>query len=82
MGQDIWEPKNEANSFYSQTGDGGYIFTGRSGSNPSGSWVAKLTNDTVVPDNSPARETQNEFTILWTKIYNDKDAVEFVPVRC
>ncbi|HLB71609.1 MAG: hypothetical protein OIN88_03075 [Candidatus Methanoperedens sp.] len=58
-----------------KTNDGGYIFTGRSGSNPSGSWVVKLTNDTAVPDNSPARETQNKFTILWTKIYNDRDAV-------
>ncbi|HWQ95732.1 MAG TPA: hypothetical protein VN368_00010 [Candidatus Methylomirabilis sp.] len=58
-----------------QTGEGGYIFVGRSGINPSGSWVVKLTKDTIMPDNSPAQETQPELSILWTRKYDAKDIV-------
>lgn len=58
-----------------QTGDGGYIFTGRSGINPQGSWVVKLTNNSMMPYNPPAIRDEGELSQIWIKTYNGGDVI-------
>jgi hypothetical protein len=61
-----------------QTDGGGYLIAGRSGTKPQGSWIVKLTNDSVSPDISHAQQNENEFSQIWTKIYDVGDEIHAI----